>query len=633
MLTKLNSEPITKPIIRKFANERECSEYGAFPVCTLLKFSVSLQRKSGIHSICLRIKNDIGDDVDIPFEFVSTALGIDEYSCELDLSSMCDGDGLLYYELLFLRGNETLYTDSINNVDFELSEKSATRFRLLVYKNDFDTPNWFKGKTMYHIFVDRFRRSGRTPFLRDDALLDKDWDNGIPQYSKEIGDDLANNVFFGGDIWGIIEKLDYIKGIGADVIYLSPVFKAYSNHKYDTGDYNSIDETFGGNEAFDELIKEADKKGIRVILDGVFNHSGDDSLYFDKYGKYGSKGAYSDPSSPYRDWYKFKSYPDEYESWWGIKIHPRFNNENEECRNFFVGENGITAKYVKKGIGGWRLDVADELSDDFLDMLRKSVKSVDSEAIIIGEVWENAADKIAYGVRRRYLRGGQLDSVMNYPLRSAIIDYFRYKDSAILADTLVEIYSSYPKCVCDSLMNILGTHDTERILTVLGGICDEGQLSDGLSNDELAHKRLPDNVRENAVALLKIAAVLQYTVYGVPSVFYGDEAGLEGYHDPFCRRPYPWGKEDNDILEFYRALGEIRRKYKVFVDGSFRILCADEGFIAYSRYDSETELIILANSDNGNKIYQVSEKYIDLITETEYNDSVSGNSAMILIKA
>ncbi len=611
--------------IKKTVNGKDASLLGAFKEGSKVDFSVFIPRELGVISAVLRICRDGEGDRDIPFEFADTECGVDEYRAVLN----ADSEGLYYYELIFNCGSESKYTSSVNNVSFELSERPANRFRLLVYEKEFDTPSWVRGKTVYHIFVDRFNKGNREVPVKDGALINENWECGVPQYPEKSGDKLSNNVFFGGTLFGVIEKLPFIKELGADIIYLSPIFEAYSNHKYDTANYECVDSMFGGNEALTELIREAKKQGIKIILDGVFNHSGDDSVYFDKYGHYGKNGAYSSPDSPYIDWYNFKSYPDEYECWWGIDIHPRFNHENSECREYFVGEGGICGRYVGMGIGGWRLDVADELSDEFLDGLRKSVKSADPEAFIIGEVWENAADKVAYGKRRRYLRGRQLDSVMNYPLRSAVIDYLRYRDAEILSHTLVEIYSSYPKCVCDCLLNVLGTHDTERIITLLGGMCDETQLSDGLTNAELANKKLPKEIKEDAKKLLKLAAVIQFTVYGIPSVFYGDEAGLEGYHDPFCRKPYPWDREDTELLSLYKKLGEIRRKESSLAEGEFRVIKSCGGVIVYTR-GGEDGLTVAVNRDEEKREVSLEGEYIDILSSKEYNGYIEGNTAKIL---
>jgi glycosidase len=244
------------------------------------------------------------------------------------------------------------------------------------------------------------------------------------------------------------------------------------------------------------------------------------------------------------------------------------------------------------GIAGWRLDVADELPDAFLDELHARVKeNTKGQGVIIGEVWENAADKIAYGKRRRYFRGGQLDGVMNYPVRRGLISFVRDGNAAALCAALREIWGSYPPCVSHSLMNLLSTHDTERILTVLGGEIDDGSRT----NAELREMRMTPAQKRIAVTRLKMAAALQFTVFGVPSIFYGDEAGLEGYHDPFCRRPYPWGRENGELLAFYRKLGRIRRENPVLAQGDFAIVKESAAAIAYERRDEKGHLIVAAN--------------------------------------
>ena len=618
-----------KPIIKKMVNGENLSHKGAFPFGSILNFIVEVPRNLGASGVVMRICRDEEGDNDLPLCFASSNEVINVYTLELDTRTLCKdlNEGLFYYEFLFLRGFNTLFTDTYNNVDFSLTAHSAGRFRLLIYEKDFKTPRWFLGRTMYHIFVDRFFKGNRNIDVRSDAVMDNDWENGIPQYPQKNGDEISNNVFFGGNLFGVAEKLDYLKSLGVGVIYLSPIFKAYSNHKYDTGNYLEIDSMFGGEEAFELLLIEARKRDIRIILDGVFNHTGDDSIYFDRYGKYGGKGAYTDENSPYRDWYNFKSYPHEYEAWWGIKILPRLNSNNENCRDFFVGEGGVVERYIERGISGWRLDVADELSDEFLDRLRETAKKASGgEAIIIGEVWENAAEKIAYGKRRRYLRGAQLDSVMNYPFRNGILAFILDKDAGFLADVLKTIYSTYPKCVCDSLMNIIGTHDTERILTVLG----EGKEVSEAPNDVLAHKKLSKDQKEKAVKLLKIASSIQFTVYGVPSVFYGDEAGIEGYHDPFCRRTYPWGRENTELLSHYRILGELRQNEQLLSDGEFCIEYAKNAQIVYTRSSGEQRLTIIANMSDEAFDYPLNEKYTDVISKKAYCGIIEPLSCMIL---
>ncbi len=628
MLTKISVSAMPK--IKKSVNGKDASAQGAFSVGDIISFTVEVPRKLGASAVVLRIRRDGENDTDHPLSFENTAEGIDVYSVTLDTKVLCGyaDDGLFFYEFLFLRGMDTLFTSTYNQVDFTLERHSENRFALIVYEKGYTTPDWFGGRIMYHIFVDRFAKGEGETEARDDVIINEDWENGTPQYAKRNGERLANNMFFGGNLWGVTEKLDYLKSLGVGVIYLSPIFKAYSNHKYDTGDYMQVDGMFGGDAAFKDLIEKAKEKDIRIILDGVFNHTGDNSLYFDRYGEYGKVGAYTNEQSEYRKWYRFKKYPKEYETWWGIDILPKLNHEIPECRKYFVGEGGVCQKYVKEGIGGWRLDVADELPNEFLDELRKTVhKASEDQPIIIGEVWENAALKEAYGKRRRYFLGRQLDSVMNYPLRNGILGYLSECDAEFLGDILKEIYATYPKQACDCLMNLLGTHDTERILTVLGE-GNEKEFCD--DNDVFAKKRLTQAQYKRGVALLKIASAIQYTVYGVPSVFYGDEAGLEGYHDPFCRRTYPWGKENKELLAHYRLLGKIRNEHPVFTDGDFVLELAEGGTLAYSRVGRGERIRIIANMDDCDISYPVSENATDLLSTERYSGVVPSKSIVIL---
>ncbi len=362
MLTKLSLSADTMPRITKKVDGKDASARGAFPCGSNIEFTVETPRALGASAVVLRIAEDGCQPTDIPLEFKTTDRGTDVYVTVLDTASICRNhkeNGLFYYEFLFLRGNDTLFTNTYNFVDYTLERYSEGKFILLVHTHDYTTPEWFKGRIMYHVFVDRFCKGEGTVGERDDVIINDDWDNGIMQYPEKNGDKLANNMFFGGNLWGVIEKLDYLKTLGVGVIYLSPIFKAYSNHKYDTGNYLQVDEMFGGDEAFEKLIAKADEKGIKIILDGVFNHTGDDSLYFDRYEKYGKTGAYSNPNSPFRNWFRFKSYPNEYETWWGIQILPKLNHTVDECRRYFTAIGGVADKYIKMGIGGWRLDVAD----------------------------------------------------------------------------------------------------------------------------------------------------------------------------------------------------------------------------------------------------------------------------------
>ncbi len=606
------------------AGRRDVSHLGAFAASGVLEFRVALARRQGVTRVQLRIWRDGGAASNILFVFTSSLRGDDLYTASLNLRALAgeEGEGLFYYELVFFRGKNRLFTRATNNVDFTLAKEGDAPFRLLLFREDFKPSRIFGNKIIYHIFVDRFRRGAGEVSIREGSLLDENWEGGIPQYVERPGDHLENNVFFGGNLWGVVEKIDYLASLSVGVIYLSPIFESYSNHKYDTGDYLKVDSLFGGDAALDTLIAVAAERGISVILDGVFNHTGDDSLYFNKYGSYPALGAYQSKKSPYFNWYSFTDFPDSYECWWNIKILPKLNHQCAACREFFAGPGGVGAEYIRRGIAGWRLDVADELSDAFLEEFRESVRAAGEgaaqEPVIIGEVWENAADKVAYGHRRKYLRGRQLDSVMNYPLREAIVNFVLYRDGNMLYNILTDIYSSYPRRASDLLMNIVGTHDTERILTVLA---DAG--TDTMSNRALAAFRLDKSQRAAALERLKLASVIQYTAYGIPSLYYGDEAGAEGGRDPFCRMPYPWGRQDPELLAHYRLLGEIRSRERVFAGGDFKILDFARSYILYERRRDGERVLIAANSGQTPIRRRLPGPMTDLLTGKKYLSQIT----------
>ncbi len=589
MITKRNrdGERLDRITLSKYINGRRADDEGAFPSGETLTLSLSVPRETGASGVVLRMSKDGKEPVDYPFSPTEMGL-VEEYKIDINPDV-----GLWFYEILILRGLETLFSDTENNLGITFSCKEGNKFTLLIYDASYSAPKGFSGGVMYHIFVDRFKKNGTVSLpRREDAEYEDDWYDGRLQYAEVRGGEVKNNRFFGGDLFGVCEKLDYLKSLGVTVIYLSPVFEAYSNHKYDTGNYMKVDAGFGGDEALEKLIREAHKKGMKIVLDGVFNHTGDDSLYFNKKGKYPSVGAYQSKDSPFRNWFNFTDRSDGslgYESWWGIEIMPRLNQNNAECREFFCGKNGVCEKYMKMGIDGFRLDVADELTDGFLYEFRERERSVNPESVLIGEVWENAVTKVSYGERRHYFEGLQLDSVMNYPFRTALIDAFRYSECEILADTLEMIYSTYPREVSNNLMNIIGTHDTERILSILGGA-----NSEGMTNEEAETFVLKKKARTEGIKRLMAASAVQYTVYGFPSLYYGDEAGMEGLFDPFNRRTYPWGKEEEKLISHYKKLGSIREN-PVFRNGNFKILYAKDSLIIYKRENRKTAVTVAVN--------------------------------------
>ncbi len=609
----MQNEMSPAPRIVKTVGAGDASALGAFGYGEVIDITAAVPRRLGVTSVALCIRRDTlapvdagadGSSHEIEFEFDSTDYINDEYKLSLDTAALCGGSnsGLFYYTYIFRRGKESLVASTSDNVDFSLVRENWREFRLTVYRDDFRVPEWLGSGIMYHIFLDRFARGEGRVGYRDDIIFDEDWESGVPQYAEYRGAPVKNNHFFGGNLWGIIEKLDYLESLGVNILYLSPIFDAVSNHKYDTSDYLKIDDGFGGEEAFRALIKAAHARGMKIVLDGVFNHTGSDSRYFDEFGRYGLPAE--DERSPYHSWYDFHAPEQEgapnYTCWWGIRILPRLNTHLDSCREFFTGEGGVAEHYLREGIDGWRLDVADELPDLFLEELRSRIRMENPESILIGEVWENAADKIAYDKRRSYFRGAQLDSVMNYPLRSALLNFAEYGDAVSLAGALTDLYSSYPQKVSASLMNLIGTHDTERALTLLGNPqkARDNAFASGVVRERL-HLSLGE--RKKGVKLLKMISALQFTVFGFPCIYYGDEAGMEGMGDPFCRYPFPWHRIDEEINAHYKKLGEIRRGEDIFAGGEFKITRAEGGYFEFVRYKKGTDGYILVAVNMGNE--------------------------------
>ena len=456
---------------------------------------------------------------------------------------------------------------------------------------DFTTPDWAKGTIIYQVFPDRFHRSGScdlTGKLRPYSVH-RYWDEDVEWAPDENGI-VQNNDFYGGNFQGIIDKMDYIASLGTGILYLNPIGKAFSNHRYDTGDYKTPDPMLGTTEDFRRLCDAAHARGIRVILDGVYSHTGSNSLYFDKEYTFGGNGAYCRPDSPYRSWYTFYHWPDRYNSWWGFDTLPTVNKMDDSFLNYIIrDEDSVVAHWLKLGADGFRLDVADELPDEFISQLRERIREIKPDALLMGEVWEDASNKIAYDIRRRYFTDGELDSVMNYPFRTAILDFMRGRDSGKkLRDTVMTIVENYPAQVVACNMNLLGTHDTPRILTALVDDFDG-------SREEKAARRLSKNQLEVARDRLHMAAFLQYTLPGAPSLYYGDEALMEGYKDPFNRRTYPWGREDPEMLRFFRQLGQLRKDIPALGKGTISFQTAGDKHLAYTRCYAGRKFAIYVN--------------------------------------
>lgn len=535
--------------------------------------------------------------------------------------------GLYFFDVKISSFTNVYGYKSGQSMIFSAKECFNEKFQLTVFEPKYNAPSVKYGGIIYHIFVDRFSRGGNVP-VRDDAILIEDWNSEIPEFPAYPGAFLKNNTFFGGTLYGVIDKLDYLSELGVNTIYLSPIFEAYSNHKYDTGDYSTVDKMFGGDEAFKKLIKEAKKRGIGIVLDGVFNHTGSDSIYFNKSNRYSSIGAYQSTDSEYYDWFDFQNHPDKYTCWWGIEILPRINPNKKSCADFFIGKNGIIRKYAKMGIDGFRLDVADELSDDFIKGIKSALNDHNKDSILYGEVWEDASNKIAYDKRKKYYLGDELDGVMNYPIRVGIIDYIVNKRMDKLCYALTDIFSNMPKRVRDAAMNLLGTHDTERILTKLSGV-----KADGLTNAQLSVKRLSKRELEVAVRRLKMAYTLIATLPGIPSIYYADEAGMQGYSDPFNRRPYPWGNEDEELVSHYKAVGKIRRENAVYKEGEFKLLEISDKILIFERIENGESYITAVNNSNRDYRLKFEKKATELLSNNANKEFVLKPETALIFKS
>ncbi len=444
---------------------------------------------------------------------------------------------------------------------------STADFQITVYDPDYSVPDWMASGIMYQIMVDRFYHGKGTDELfraREGQALHENWDEMPSLNLSQNGDNFAND-FFGGNLEGVRQKLPYLRDLGVSVIYFNPIFRARTNHKYDTGDYMQIDPMFGDEAAFKRLCEDAKAMGIRIMLDGVFSHMGDDSVYFNRRGTHGEKvGAYRDPNSPYAKWFNFRNWPDDYDCWWGFRTLPNVNEMDEDYRRYVLGgEDAVVKHWLRAGASGWRLDVADELPMPFLRELRGQVKATDPDAAVLGEVWEDASHKVAYGAMRSYVLGDTLDSVMNYPLREALVSFLlgRIKAGAVV-HTLQALQQNYPKPFFYSLMNLMGSHDRPRILNVLSG-------NDGSNLPRAARAQHRLSPEERMIGTLREHMMLRMimSLPGMPCIYYADEAGQEGCADPFCRRTYPWGKEDQQLLGYYHRMIAMRKRHPVLAVG------------------------------------------------------------------
>lgn len=527
---------------------------------------------------------------------------------------MPEKSGIVWYFFIVQSDGSEFYVG--NNMDHSggigmFYRSQPPSFQITVSDN-FVVPKWVQNRIMYQIFPDSFcngNEDGKVNSPKKGSYIQASWEN-TPSYHKDLKGRIVQWGFFGGNLKGITSKLDYISGLGVGIIYLNPIFEASSPHRYDTGDYMKIDGVLGTLADFDELIAEAKKRDIGIILDGVFNHTGADSIYFNKKGKYDSVGAYNSKTSKYFSWYSFKDYPTKYECWWDVDDLPNVNEGDESYIDFiYKGDESVIRYWVRKGVMGFRLDVADELPEDFIRGIRKTLEEENPETFLLGEVWEDASNKVSYGKMRNYFGGDQLHSVMNYPFYNGLIDFAIKKINAYaLKEIMMSIYENYPKQAILSAMNLIGSHDRPRILTRLNtcGIPNENETvstGDEESQDLQCQGGTlsKESSRQEAIKRLKMIAALQMVLPGIPSIYYGDEAGMEGEADPYNRATYPWGRENNSILEWYHKITKLRNEQLLDMLTELpAISCLENNLLVLTYKNKNKEVNIFVNNDEDN---------------------------------
>lgn len=536
------------------------------------------------------------------YELTATSTRIYEYK----ITAPEEG-GLIWYSFYAKADGEELYYGNndgfLGGVGRTYPDFPSKQFQITVYEKDYKTPDWIKNAVVYQIFPDRFFRSGDTPFHG----IERRWGEEPYYMASQFGGQYLSNDFFGGTLKGIEEKLPYLKDLGITAVYLNPIFKAFSNHRYDTGDYETIDETLGTNEDFISLADAAKQCGIRLILDGVFSHTGADSKYFNKFGTYDSIGAYQSVKSLYHSWYSFIDYPEKYESWWGFTTLPNTRELDPGFVNFILeSPDSVIKQWLARGASGWRLDVADELPDEFIIRLRKAVKDENPDAVIIGEVWEDASNKVSYGQKRRFLLGKSLDGVMNYVFRDAVLAYLKYCDANLFSERISSMIENYPAEALYASLSLISTHDVPRALTILSDAPDVHSL------DRVAQKEVIVSPEKRAlgIARLKLAAALQMTMPGAACVYYGDENGMYGYADPFNRRCFDWEHINSDIYETHKKFIALRNAHPALRTGALKMVYSAFATVCYMRTiednkdifgnaaETETFLICLNASPN-----------------------------------
>ena len=575
--------------------------FGAVEVGQKVKLSITVDREI---IVAIELIQFDGTRLNIGMQKEYLNNGEFRYSVEIDTSNTL---GILEYYFILIDGYDRLYYG--NNDEHlggigQIYTYNPVPYQVTVYEKSY-IPDWYKEGVVYQILIDRFYNGNEDKSInspKENSFIYGRWDDS-PMYIKDSSGRIARWDFFGGNIKGTLNKLDYIKSLGASIIQLSPIFKSSSCHKYDTGNYEFIDEMFGTNDEFKELCEVAESKGIKIILDIVLSYTSSDSKYFNKLGTYNDIGAYQSPNSKYHDWYKFNIYPYQYESWWGINERPNVDSMEKGYIEYIIeNDNSIIKKWIDLGSSGWRLNVIDELPDEFIELIRTKMQQISKDVVLLGDIWDDASNKISYSKRRKYLQGKEVQAVTNYPLRECLINFTKsYITSDKFKHKIMSLYENYPRESFYGNINIIGTNDTERILTVLDG----------------------------NVELLKLLIVIQFTLPGVPLIYYGDETGLEGGKEPDNRKSYPWGKEDKNLINFYQKIISIRNNENGLKKGDLKIHETDLDVFAFERNYENERIIVLVNVSNKQKLIKdvnLNGSYVNLFNVSEKYKFVGNNS-------
>lgn len=595
--------------------------FGACPTDTKITLRLSVESFSAPEKVVCVIGNE-----EIPMHYAFRVSSSRIYECTVEAPA---SPGLLFYyfyvcaeEMTLYYGNNSYHAGGKGEISYGIPE---SRYQITVFDKSYTTPDWMKNAVVYQIFPDRFYRGKETPFHG----IERNWGDEPFYRPDQFGGEYLSNDFFGGNFDGIRQKLPYLADLGVTAIYLNPISKAFSNHRYDTGDYETPDELLGSVKDFEELAKEAKGLGIRIILDGVFSHTGADSKYFNKYNHYNSVGAAQSESSPFYSWYNFSHFPDKYESWWGFDTLPNVNELDENFVRYIAsGKDSIIRKWLRRGASGFRLDVADELPDEFIKKLRTALKSENPDSLLIGEVWEDASNKVSYGEQRAFLWGKELDSVMNYVFREAVLDFLTGGDAKLFSMRLHSLIENYPKESLYTAMNLISSHDVPRALTVLADAPDFRTLSREQQHDYI----ISEGKQELAKRRMVLAIALQMTLPGAPTVYYGDEMEMSGYADPFNRAPMDWNHGESEILRQTKLFAALRGEKASLRTGFYTLLSAEDGVICYMRscedgldafgkkQDSEDIIVIINAGDS----YRYINLNLDNCGVTEIHDTLSG---------